>query len=62
MRWARMLIGAYRHYVWGWCPACNSDAPERDVCPVCRAGYGEPGYTEDGADIRWVRFAERGYR
>jgi hypothetical protein len=28
------LIGRYRMW-WGWCPSCNSDAPEIDVCPVC---------------------------
>jgi hypothetical protein len=25
-------------WVFGFCPECNSDAPERDSCPVCH-GY-----------------------
>ena len=62
MRWLRILIGKYRHDLWGWCPSCNSDAPERDTCPVCRVGFGKPGYTPDGDSVRWIRFVQRDYR
>ena len=61
MRWLRRLRGEWRHW-WGWCPSCNSDAPERDICPVCRIGYGKPGHTEDGSPVRWIRFVDRDYR
>lgn len=32
----KLAIGRWRLW-WGLCPECNSDAPEVDCCPVCRA-------------------------
>ena len=32
-----MLIALWRR-VWGLCPECNSDAPYKDVCEVCKHG------------------------
>lgn len=35
--WLKMLLPRFR--VWlGFCPMCNSDAPELDSCPLCE-GY-----------------------
>lgn len=31
-----LLQGRWRLY-WGFCPACNSDAPAINTCPVCKA-------------------------
>jgi hypothetical protein len=38
MNWFRMLRGRWRQ-AWDFCPACNSDAPAVDHCPVCRVGW-----------------------
>lgn len=35
--WLKRLRGRYRAW-WGFCPACNSDAPAVDTCDVCRVG------------------------
>jgi len=34
--WFEYLIGKYR-LMFGFCPLCNSDAPELDFCPVCKS-------------------------
>lgn len=34
MNWLRKLRARWR-LAWGLCPACNSDAPTIDACPVC---------------------------
>jgi hypothetical protein len=31
----RKLIAFMRIWVWGFCPYCNSDAPDLYDCPVC---------------------------
>lgn len=36
MRWLRRILGKWRLWL-GFCPACNSDAPAVDTCPVCKA-------------------------
>lgn len=33
--WIRIMI-------WGFCPACNSDAPELYDCPCCNYATGSP--------------------
>lgn len=45
IRWWLSLRGAYR-LAWGFCPRCNSDAPEIDRCAICD-GYRShtPGHT-----------------
>ena len=60
-RLVNRLVGAWRFW-WGFCPACNSDAPEVDTCQVCRAGF---RYRFDGAGKhdaeRWQRFVDSNY-
>jgi hypothetical protein len=34
VRWLQKLIAAKRLWL-GFCPHCNSDAPELYTCPVC---------------------------
>lgn len=57
MAFAKMR-GRWR-FLWGFCPACNSDAPGQDSCPVCRAGF---RYRHEGAGqndgARWRRFVD----
>jgi hypothetical protein len=37
----RKLVGNWR--LWrGYCPECNSDAPDVDTCEVCEGYYGPP--------------------
>jgi hypothetical protein len=31
-----LFVGGKRIWVWGFCPACNSDAPELYECKVCK--------------------------
>ena len=38
--WLRRLQGRWRLW-WGFCPQCNSDAPELYACPVCEYYHGE---------------------
>ena len=37
---APMITALWRR-IWGWCPECNSDAPYKDVCEVCKGGVKE---------------------
>ena len=58
----KLLIGWYRLFVWKLCPQCNSDAPEKDTCEVCKMGA-RRHYPED-LDKKtqqewWVRFKEK---
>lgn len=34
---APYLTALWRKW-WHLCPECNSDAPYKDVCPVCKSG------------------------
>ena len=36
---------------WGFCPQCNSDAPEKDNCKVCDSFY---GYAEKEQKTKWL--------
>ncbi len=36
-----ILLRAKYRLLFGFCPACNSDAPAKDSCKVC-LGYGHP--------------------
>ena len=56
LRWLRKARGRYRMW-WGWCPACNSDAPALDHCRVC-GGY-LSGWDKSEW---WARFEARDYR
>lgn len=51
LRWLTWRVGRYRIF-WGFCPVCNSDAPELDTCAFCR---GERGYRDKTArkDLRF---------
>lgn len=31
-----VIIGGWWHYLWGFCPECDSSAPYLYRCPVCR--------------------------
>ena len=57
----RYLVGRYRLW-WGWCPACNSDAPAKDVCGVCRQGLmfrDANGQSDDGYTLApWLPSSE----
>ena len=33
--YAPLVVALWRN-LWGWCPECNSDAPYKDVCEVCK--------------------------
>jgi hypothetical protein len=36
------IIAWIRIFIWGFCPRCNSDAPEMDECPVCEHDTSSP--------------------
>ncbi len=59
MRILRIMLGRYR-MLWGWCPACNSDAPSVDRCLVCAPEQGR--WSDRTAELVWQRFKARGYR
>lgn len=61
MPWLRKQVGAWRMW-WGWCPACNSDAPEVDECEVCRMGWKFRNEPRATMDVIWQRFLASGYR
>ena len=70
MRFLRKIRGSKR-LAFGFCPACNSDAPAEQDCEVCRVGLMFEG---DGRYSRtfppsamtkaewWARFVARDYR
>jgi len=37
-----LLRGYMRCRIFHFCPKCNSDAPEKDTCEICRNFYGYP--------------------
>lgn len=39
----KKVVGRWRMF-WGFCPQCNSDAPELDTCTVCGCGLIQDGY------------------
>ncbi len=51
----RRLVGWYR-LLWGYCPACNSDAPAIDSCYVCRGITGEGVPAIKDKPLAWERF------
>lgn len=53
----RYVIGKYK-LLWGWCPSCNSDAPEVYTCQVCKFERSQDRTVE----AVWQRFADRGFR
>lgn len=59
MKLFRAALGKYRQ-LWGWCPACNSDAPAKDTCPVCKPEGGR--WSDLTSEVVWARFKARGYR
>lgn len=59
MWFLRMAMGYYRS-LWGWCPACNSDAPAQDTCEVC--DYQQGWARDRTSETVWRKFVERGYR
>lgn len=49
------------HLLFGFCPACNSDAPAKDTCKVCD-GYGWPSQyppLPETKKLWWARFTEK---
>lgn len=58
------LVGWWR-LQWGFCPWCNSSAPEIDECDCCsgyRRPYHPPGpFTIDMWRHRFKTFMQRGY-
>lgn len=53
-----LWVGLWRSW-WGWCPECNSDAPDIDTCMVCAGDGGKYEYptTDEVTEVRWSRFA-----
>lgn len=54
MRKLFILIRGRIRLFWGFCPACNSDAPEKDNCIVCDNFYGCSTVKE--TRMWWQRF------
>lgn len=59
------IVGRWRLW-WNLCPACNSDAPEVDTCPVCKAWddltpYGRCPPDAEIKSLWWSRFTVREY-
>jgi cytochrome c5 len=52
------LLGGWRLW-WGFCPECNSDAPEKDTCVVCRNYQGFHPPSEEEKAAWWKRFKEQ---
>jgi hypothetical protein len=53
-----MLRGRVRLF-WGFCPKCNSDAPEKQNCNICDDFY---GYARDNKILKhkwWSRYENR---
>ena len=48
-------IIAYWRSIWGWCPNCNSDAPELYDCPVCNYDTNSP-FSKDKRKRYWERW------
>lgn len=39
LRYAFLRLRGGWRLAWGFCPKCNSDAPAKDTCTVCRWTY-----------------------
>lgn len=53
----KLIRGRIRIF-WGLCPACNSDAPEKDTCKVCNNFY---GYARNNRELKinwWKKFIQ----
>jgi hypothetical protein len=59
-RLGRYIRGRAR-FLWGYCPACNCDAPEADTCDICRVGNKYRGNRRHYL-LWWQAFVERDYR
>lgn len=59
MKALKLLRGWWRH-IWGFCPACNCDAPECDTCPICEdySGRVRPAFPfpKEERSKWWERF------
>lgn len=54
--WLRMIPAKWRAFN-GFCPSCNSDAPEIDNCPCCESyGYGQPFPPSAEIKHKWLEF------
>jgi len=54
--WLRMIPAKWRVFC-GFCPSCNSDAPEIDGCQCCLSyGYGQPFPPSDAIKNKWLEF------
>lgn len=54
-RYLRYLLGHWR-LIWGFCPVCNSDAPEIDSCAWCGGFHGwRSGETRYRERVLWQR-------
>ena len=58
--WLRRLQGRWRLW-WGFCPQCNSDAPELYACPVCEYYHGEYPPSAETKAAWWARFQDELY-
>ena len=59
--WWQSLVGRVRLF-WGFCPECNSSAPEMYSCPTCKnyhSATGDPFPPTDDTKVKWwARFHE----
>lgn len=58
----KLISGAFKLF-WGFCPKCNSDAPELYDCTVCNYyTHGKTGYvfppTKNIKDLWWKKYQE----
>ena len=53
----RNIILAWWSNLWGYCPECNSDAPELDNCDVCLNDRESPFKKERNIEL-WKRYKE----
>lgn len=49
---------AYKRAFLGFCPRCNSDAPEIDKCPICANDRTYPQTNARMAYRLWIHFCE----
>lgn len=54
-----LFILGGRRILWGFCPWCNSDAPEIDTCPVCESWCGDFPPSKDIKKLWWIRYSAR---
>jgi len=53
-----LKLRAYKRAFLGYCPRCNSDAPELDTCCVCGGDRTWPQTAERMAYRLWTHFVE----